>query len=129
VNLPSSWRWLRRDTVLAIHEAQIAEHGGALGIRDMGLLESALARPQQAAAYGEPNPSNLAALYALGISRNHPFIDGNKRVALVLLELFLYLNGRKLTASNRDCYEAIMSIAAGDRSDDDFIAWVRANTA
>ena len=126
MSLPSNIRWLRQDTVLAIHEMQIAEHGGSLGIRDLDLLESALARPRNAAAYADPEPSipMLAALYALGIIRNHPFVDGNKRVGFVLLELFLELHNNELTASDSECYTTIVDIAAGNMSDEAFIAWV-----
>lgn len=116
--------WLRRDVVLAIHEAQIAQHGGALGVRDESLLESALARPQNAFAYGETQPAKLGALYALGVIQNHPFLDGNKRVGLVLLETFLELNGAELHATDEECYSAIVAAAAGKISERDFFAWV-----
>uniref|UniRef100_E6Q864 Putative death-on-curing protein Doc n=1 Tax=mine drainage metagenome TaxID=410659 RepID=E6Q864_9ZZZZ len=116
--------------MLAIHDAQIAEHGGAEGVRDLGMLESALARPRNAAAYdGEATISQLAALYALGIIRDHPFVDGNKRVGLVLLELFLALNGLELRALDAQCYEAIVGAASGDFTEAQFIAWVHAYTA
>ena len=114
--------------MLAIHDAQIAEHGGAAGVRDLGMLESALARPRNAAAYdGEATISKLAALYALGVIRDHPFVDGNKRVGLVLLELFLALNGYELRASDVECYEAIVSAANGDLMEAQFMAWVDAS--
>ncbi|HVA39010.1 MAG TPA: type II toxin-antitoxin system death-on-curing family toxin [Candidatus Dormibacteraeota bacterium] len=119
-------RWLRQDAVLAVHEAQIAEHGGSLGVRDLGLLESALARPQHLAAYAEPESDvpALAAAYGLGIIRGHPFVDGNKRVALVLVELFLDLNHYDFTASDAECHAMIWQTAAGTASDDEFSAWV-----
>jgi len=94
--------WLDKRLVLAIHDEQLREHGGAAGIRDEGLLESVLARPLNAASYGEPGLAELAALYALGIARNHPFVDGNKRTAYVALEVFLDLNGFDLTASDAE---------------------------
>jgi death-on-curing protein len=99
--------------VLAIHDAQLAEHGGGPGVRDPGLLDSALARPRNAAADGKSEVHKLAGLYAAGIIKNHPFVDGNKRVGLVLLELFLELNGFELVAPDEDCYVAIDSLAAG----------------
>ena len=123
--MPEEIVWLELAVVLAIHEAQLAEHGGSSGIRDAGLLDSALARPQNAAAYGDPDVSALAALYALGIMRNHPFIDGNKRVATVLLETFLELHERVLVASDTDLLTTIMAVAASEMSDEAFTAWVR----
>lgn len=115
--------------VLAIHDAQIAEHGGAAGVRDLGMLESALARPRNAASYeSDASIPQLAALYALGVIRDHPFIDGNKRVGLVLLELFLALNGYELRASDAQCYETIVSAAGGDYSEGQLLAWVNANS-
>ena len=116
--------------MLAIHDAQIAEHGGAAGIRDLGLLDSALARPRNAASYDSAaSIPKLAALYALGIIRDHPFVDGNKRVGLVLLELFLALNGFELRASDAQCYEAIASAARGDISEPPFATWIENRTA
>ena len=88
-----TWRWLSRAVLIAVHEEQLAEHGGAAGLRDEGLFDSALARPQQLANYGEPDVANLAAACAFGLLRNHPFIDGNKRTGYVAAELFLVLNG------------------------------------
>ena len=115
--------------VLAIHDAQIAEHGGAAGVRDLGLLDSALARPRNAASYkSDASIPQLAALYALGVIRDHPFIDGNKRVGLVLLELFLALNGFELLASDAQFYEAIIGAANGEVTDVQFSAWVEAHT-
>jgi len=115
--------------VLAIHDAQIAEHGGVAGVRDLGLLESALARPRNAASY-ESNAAipPLAALYALGVIRDYPFIDGNKRVGLVLLKLLLALNGFELRASDEQCYEAVVGAAGGDFTEAEFTAWVLAHT-
>ena len=94
--------WLSRQIVLAIHDEQLAEHGGAIGIRDEGLLESALARPLNRAGYADPDLAELAALYAIGIVRSHPFIDGNKRTGYVMLESFLELNGAQFLASDAD---------------------------
>jgi death-on-curing protein len=117
--------WLSRDIVLAIHDEQLAEHGGATGLRDPALLESALARPLNHAGYGNPDLAELAAFYALGIARNPPFIDGNKRTAYVALELFLALNGVAFPVTDAEATITTLTMAAGDLPDDAFIAWVR----
>lgn len=117
--------WITEAVILAVHDEQLAQHGGATGLRDAGLLQSALARPRQRAAYAAPDLAELAALHGLAIAQNHPFIDGNKRTALVALELFLALNGHRLGASDADAVLAVLAMAAGTLSDDDFIAWVR----
>ena len=119
--------WLSKQTVLAIHDEQLAEHGGAAGIRDDGLLESALARPLNRASYREPDIAELAALYAIAIAQNHPFLDGNKRTAYVTLETFLELNGLRFPVSDTQAVIAMLSLAAGDTSDDEFTDWVRAH--
>ena len=119
--------WLAQPLVLAIHDEQLAEHGGATGIRDGGLLESALARPLNRAGYGEPDIAELAALYAIAIARNHPFIDGNKRTAYVALETFLALNGFEFPVSDHDAVIATLAMASGDMPDEEFTAWVRGN--
>ena len=95
------------------------------GVRDAGLLDSALGRPENLAAYGEPDAPALAAAYGWGISRNHPFIDGNKRTGFVATELFLNLNGYELTADDADCVLTMLSVAAGDLTEDAFAAWLR----
>ena len=120
--------WLSRQTILAIHDEQLAEHGGAVGVRDEGLLESALARPLNRASYGDPDMAELAALYAIAIARNHPFVDGNKRTAYVALESFLELNGCEFPVSDRDAVIATLALASSAMSDDEFTAWVRNNT-
>jgi death on curing protein len=120
--------WLSRQTILAIHDEQLAEHGGAVGVRDEGLLESALARPLNRASYGDPDMAELAALYAIAIARNHPFVDGNKRTAYVTLESFLELNGCEFPVSDRDAVIATLALASSAMSDDEFTAWVRNNT-
>jgi death-on-curing protein len=119
--------WLRLDLVLAIHDAHLAEHGGPSGVRDRGLLESALARAQHLAAYGEPDIAARAAAYAFGIARNHPFVDGNKRTALVALETFLALNGHALAADDAACVVIMLRLAAGELEEDALAAWVRQN--
>lgn len=121
--------WFEEDVVLAIHEAQIAEHGGEAGVRDLGLLLSALARPQNAALYAEPDIPELAALYALSIIQNHPFVDGNKRVGAVLLDGFLELNDLNLQVSDPELVTTILGVAAGSLSEERFIEWVRENVA
>jgi death on curing protein len=120
--------WLSRDLILAIHDEQLAEHGGSTGLRDSGLLDSALARPLNRAGYGEPDTAELAAVYALAIARNHPFIDGNKRTAFVALELFLRLNGLAFIAGDADSVVMTLAMAGGELPDAEFIAWVRMHT-
>ncbi len=120
-----SWVWIDPAVILAVHEEQLAEHGGAAGVRDAGLLESALARPRNLAHYGEPQVCELAAAYAFGLVKNHPFIDGNKRSAFVAAELFLALNGWQLAASDTDCVIAMLNLAAGEISEFQFSNWLR----
>lgn len=117
--------WLDPSVVGAVHDEQLAEHSGAPGTRDEGLLESALARPRHPAAYEEPDVAALAAAYGYGIARNHPFVDGNKRSAFVAVELFLALNGFELAADDAACVLTMLAVAAGDLSEDDFAAWIR----
>lgn len=129
MNWQSNLIWIDDDVVSAIHEAQIAEHGGSLGVRDPGLLASALGRPRNAAAYSNPDIAELAALYALGVIKNHPFIDGNKRVGAVLLELFFDLNGYDLTASDEAMLPIMLGVAAGKIADEQLVDWIRKNSA
>ena len=119
--------WIGKGLVSAIHERQLAEHGGTACVRDEGLLESALARPQQSHAYGDPAPdlSDLAAALAYGLARNHPFLDGNKRTAAVACETFLELNGAKLEATDLELYPVYMALAEGKLDERDFAAWLR----
>jgi death-on-curing protein len=121
--------WIDLVLALAIHDRQLAEHGGAAGVRDEGLLESALARPQQLLAYAEPEPdlADLAAALAHGLARNHPFIDGNKRTAYVACRTFLVLNGMDLAASAEDKYQYFLALADGRLPLADFAAWLRAH--
>ena len=125
----SDWVWLNRAVIIAIHEVQLAEHGGGTGVRDAGLLDSALGKPQQLNNYGEPPPdaAALAASYGYGISRNHPFIDGNKRTGYVAAELFLRLNGWRLNADDASCVVTMLAVAAGDITEEAFAAWLRAH--
>lgn len=120
------WIWVADSVVIAVHEAQLAEHGGIAGIRDEGLLSSALARPHNLAAYGDdPDAASIAAAYAFGIARNHPFLDGNKRTAFVVMELFLNLNDWTLEADDTDCITTMMTLAAGDLSEERLAGWLR----
>jgi len=121
--------WLALDVVLAIHDEQLAEHGGGEGLRDLGLLESAMARPRNLAADGDPDLPAMAAALGCGLVRNHPFVDGNKRTAYVAVETFLGLNGLDLTASDADCVVAMLKLAAGDLRETDFAAWLRDDTS
>jgi death on curing protein len=117
-------RWLSIDALLLLHSESIADHGGNDGLRDQALLESALARPRNLLAYGEPDLSALAAAYAYGIARNHPFVDGNKRAALLSIGLFLALNGRRLAASQPDAVMAMLALAAGELDEAEIAAWI-----
>ena len=121
--------WISRALALAIHDRQLAEHGGATGIRDEGLLESALARPRQLHTYGQPTPdlADLAAATAFGLARNHPFVDGNKRAAFLAVGLFLYLNGHRLQCTQAEATLTMLAVAAGDLSEEAFAAWLRAH--
>jgi death-on-curing protein len=120
------WVWLDRDVMRAVHEEQLAEHGGGTGVRDEGLFESALGRPLNLAGYGAPDAAALAAAYGFGLARNHPFVDGNKRTAFVAVELFLWLNDWRLVADDADCVLTMVSVAAGELSEDELAQWLRA---
>jgi len=119
--------WISLELATAIHERQLAEHGGPHGIRDEGMLESALGRARHLYARAETSPDipALAAAYAYGIARNHPFVDGNKRTAAVLCEVFLELNGFRLVAEDRDLYPVFMALAAGELEEDALADWLR----
>tara|TARA_Y100001933_G_scaffold175742_1_gene174234 strand:+ start:838 stop:1266 length:429 start_codon:yes stop_codon:yes gene_type:complete len=122
--------WVSAELVEAVHERQIAEHGGGAGIRDRGLLESALAKPRQLYAYGDEDVdiSALAAAYGYGIARNHAFVDGNKRTAYVVMRLFLVLNGWELVARMPDRYTTMIDLAAGHLAESELADWLRANS-
>jgi len=121
--------WIPIETVLAIHEQQIKEHGGRSGIRDIGLLESALTAPQNLFYYENPKPhlSKIAAAYGSGLARNHPFIDGNKRVSLVVCELFLVINDAQLTATEKEKYQIFSDLAANNISIGKFCSWIKSH--
>ncbi len=121
----SAWVWLRRSTLVLLHDESLAEHGGASGLRDEGLLESALARPLNLAAYGNPDIADLAACYGVGLAKNHAFVDGNKRAAFLSVGLFLALNGQRLVVTQADATLTMLSVAAGDIEEAAFAQWIR----
>ncbi len=127
----TTYSWLREDVVLAIHRRQLAEHGGEEGIRDHGLLLSALARPRNVHAYESPPPSlaRLAASYAHGLVSNHPFVDGNKQTAYVACLLFLRLNGFRIDAPSEQKYGTFMALAEGSLSEEDLTSWIDGHMA
>ncbi|MEY3622797.1 MAG: hypothetical protein RLZZ407_356 [Pseudomonadota bacterium] len=127
--MKQQWIWVALDVAIAAHAEQIAEHGGGEGIREAGLLDSAMARPQNLALYGDPDVSELAASYAFGIARNHPFVDGNKRTAAVVSETFLVLNGHVLTATDAELVITFVALAAGELSEDELTTWFRDHLA
>ncbi len=120
-----NWIWVSLEVAQAAHMEQLAEHGGGEGVRDAGMLESAMARPQNLAIYGDPDAAQLAASYAFGIARNHPFVDGNKRTAAVVSETFLALNGHGLTANDAELVVTFLALAAGELSEDELAGWFR----
>ena len=119
------WIWVTLDVALAAHLEQLSEHGGGEGVRDERLLDSAMARPQNLLAYGTPDAAALAAAYAFGIARNHPFVDGNKRTAAVVSETFLALNGYVLSATDAELVVAFLALAAEDLSEEELADWFR----
>jgi death on curing protein len=123
----SRWLWLKQAVVIAVHESQLAEHGGGAGVREQNSLESAMSRPENLAAYGKPDAADLAAAYGFGISRNHAFIDGNKRTGFVASEMFLILNGYELTADDASTALTMLAVAAGDITEAEFATWIRSH--
>jgi death-on-curing protein len=122
-------KWVSLAVVMAIHEAQLAEHGGSVGIRDQGLLESALARPRQVYAYSDsPSLCRLASAYAFGIAKNHAFLDGNKRTAWVVCAVFLELNGRRVVASQADVVATMLGVADSSLNEEAFAEWLERNS-
>ena len=124
-----SWRWITKAALLILHAESVSEHGGSAGLRDEGLLDSALARPLNLLAYADaqspPDIAALAASYTTGLSQNHAFVDGNKRAAFLATGLFLYLNGARLNASQADATLTMLAVASGDLTEDAFAAWLR----
>lgn len=126
--MSGSWIWLDASILLAVHDEQLVEHGGISGVRDNGMFESALAKPQNLAAYGEPDFAHLATAYGFGLAKNHPFLDGNKRTAFVAIELFLRLNGFVLDAEDTACVLTMLAVAGGEMDEQNFADWIRKNT-
>ncbi|MBS0294414.1 MAG: type II toxin-antitoxin system death-on-curing family toxin [Proteobacteria bacterium] len=126
-----SWRWVSKQALVLLHGESLATHGGREGIHDEGLLESALMRPRNMLAYSDaehpPDVAALAASYGVGLAKNHPFVDGNKRAAFLAVGLFLYLNGMRLQAIQVDATLTMLAVAAGDISEEAFAAWLRAH--
>lgn len=121
------WRFVDRQVLLMLHEESLAEHGGALGVRDEGLFESALARPLNLVQYGQPDTADLAASYGVGLAKNHAFVDGNKRVAFLAVGLFLALNGWRLQATQAEATLTMLAVASGELTEDTFAAWLRSH--
>lgn len=120
--------WINRRALLLLHGESLVLHGGAVGIRDDGLLDSALMRPQNLVLYGQPDVFDCAAAYAFGLAKNHPFIDGNKRAAFLGAGMFLRLNGHRLTATPQDATLTMLALAAGDVTEAGYAAWLRTHT-
>jgi death on curing protein len=120
-----NWRWVARQALELLHGESLAEHGGAPGLRDEGLFESALARPMNLAACGQPDVAELAAAYGVGLAKNHPFVDGNKRVAFLAVGMFLGLNGHRLVTSQAEATVVMLDVAAGTLDEAAFAAWLR----
>ena len=121
----SEWRWISREALFLLHDESLAEHGGAPGLRDEGLLDSALARPQHLVAYGLPDLADLAAAYGVGLAKNHAFVDGNKRAAFLAVGLFLLLNGQRLNATQVEATLTMLDVAAGQLKESAFAQWLR----
>ncbi len=121
-------RWIDKRLLVILHDESLAEHGGASGIRDEGLLDSALARPLNLLAYGDPDLAELAAAYGVGLAKNHAFVDGNKRVAFLAVGLFLALNGYRLVVSQADATLAVLAVASSEMDEAAFALWIRANS-
>ena len=122
-----NWHWINKQALLLLHDESLAEHGGAAGLRDEGLLDSALARPLNLNAYGTPDFADLAASYAIGLAKNHAFVDGNKRAAFLAAGLFLHLNGYRLSVSQADATLTMLAVAAGEMDEAGFADWLRRN--
>jgi len=121
----SQWRWIDQQVLLLLHDESLAEHGGAPGLRDDGLFDSALARPMNLALYEQPDVAALAASYGVGLAKNHAFVDGNKRAAFLAVGLFLAINGFRLRATQADATLTVMDVAAGAIDEPAFAQWIR----
>jgi death-on-curing protein len=124
----TDWVWIEPEVVEAVHDRQLAEHGGPAGVRNSDGLASALARPQNLAAYEQPDAAALAAAYAVGIARNHPFVDGNKRTAWILCRLFLVLNDVELAYAEQEAIDVMLRLGSGEISEEDLAGWLRERT-
>lgn len=124
-----AWHWVNKQALMLLHDESLAMHGGASGLRDEGLLDSALARLLNLVAYGSPDAAELAAAYAAGLARNHPFVDGNKRAAFLATGLFLGLNGYRLSVSQADATLHMLALAAGELEEAAFADWLRRHAA
>jgi death-on-curing protein len=120
-----TWRWIDKGALILLHDESLAEHGGRAGLRDEGLLDSALNKPLNLLACGAPDFADLAASYASGLAKNHPFVDGNKRAAFLAVGMFLYLNGCRLQTSQAEATLTVLGLAAGEVSESDFAIWLR----
>lgn len=121
----SDWKWVNRQVLLLLHDESLAEHGGAPGLRDEGLLDSALARPLNLALYTKPDVASLAAAYGVGLAKNHAFVDGNKRAAFLATGMFLAVNGYRLHATQAEATLAVLAVAAGEMDEVTFAQWIR----
>ena len=121
----TAWKWVNRQVLLLLHDESLAEHGGSPGLRDEGLLDSALARPLNLSLYGQPDVADLAASYGVGLAKNHAFVDGNKRAAFLAVGMFLAVNGYRLQATQADATLTVMDVAAGTMDESTFAQWVR----
>ncbi|MDP9892276.1 death-on-curing protein [Variovorax boronicumulans] len=125
----STWRWIDRRTLILLHDESLAEHGGASGLRDETMLQSALARPLNLVSYESPDAADLAAAYGVGLAKNHPFIDGNKRAAFLSVGLFLALNGQRLVATQAEATLVMLDVAASAMDESSFANWIRGHMA
>jgi death-on-curing protein len=123
--MSTDWIWVDPAALRLLHDESLAEHGGAPGVRDEGMFESAMGRPRNLALYGSPDVADLAASYAYGLARNHPFVDGNKRAGFLAAGLFLWLNGHRLVATQADATLTMLALAAGELPEADYAAWLR----
>ena len=124
----TGWRWIDKRALLLLHDESLAEHGGAAGLRDDGLLESALARPQHRESYGNPDLADLAAASGVGLAKDHPFVDGNKWAAFLAVGVFLALNGQRLVATQAEATLTMLGVASGELEEAAFAAWIRTHT-
>jgi death on curing protein len=123
-----TWRWIDKRVLLLLHDESLAAHGGASGLRDEALLDSALARPLNRVAYADPDWAELAAVYAVGLAKNHCFVDGNKRAAFLAVGMFMHLNGHRMTAPQADATLAMLAVAEGSLGETELAAWLRGHS-